>query len=298
MNTKKFFAIGLLLALPSVVSGCFLTLGDLDKIFPVKIGPASISNIRVEPATLPGGVTQSVTVSFAYNHEDGDLGLKAKVIVKLSGATLIEQSLELNKTNDTVRVPVTISTPNTETNLSLEVIVAIGDQLSASLPATIHVAADDDRDGVKNTEDACPKDAGTPANGGCPIPPADQTGCLWFTDGWTPPIKRVTSYKVGRQIFALLNDPDENISSDTPDTVWAWVSIPNTGDIDVFRLTEIGGTDTGLFAGVGPILVSFPQGLANFDNQLSVFDNDVIFITYGDQNNPSQLCLTTAVAGG
>jgi hypothetical protein len=105
MNTKKFFAIGLLLALPSVVSGCFLTLGDLDKIFPVKIGPASISNIRVEPATLPGGVTQSVTVSFAYNHEDGDLGLKAKVIVKLSGATLIEQPLELNKTNDTVRVP-------------------------------------------------------------------------------------------------------------------------------------------------------------------------------------------------
>lgn len=296
--TKKILSFGLLLALSALVSGCFLTLGNLEKVFPVKIGPASLSNIRVEPATLPGGVTQTVTVSFVYNHEDGDLGLKAKVIVKLSGATVREESVNLAKPSDTVRVPVTVSTPNTETNLVLEVVVVIGDQMSASLPVTLHVAADDDRDGIRNTEDHCPKDAGASVNLGCLIPPADQTGCLWFANGWTPPIKQVSSYKVGRQIFALLNDPDENISSDTPDTVWAWVSVPNTGDRDVFQLTEIGGTDTGLFAGVGPLLVSFPQGLANFDNQLSVFDDDVIFMTYGDQNNPSQLCIVTAVAGG
>lgn len=51
---KRILSFGLLFMLPVLVSGCFLTLGDLDKIFPVKIGPASISNIRVEPATLPG----------------------------------------------------------------------------------------------------------------------------------------------------------------------------------------------------------------------------------------------------
>jgi hypothetical protein len=299
MNTKKFFAIGLLLALPSVVSGCFLTLGDLDKIFPVKIGPASISNIRVEPATLPGGVTQSVTVSFAYNHEDGDLGLKAKVIVKLSGATLIEQSLELNKTNDTVRVPVTISTPNTETNLSLEVIVAIGDQLSASLPATIHVVGnDDDRDGVSNRDDACPNQAGELANKGCPVPPANTPECIWFVDGWTPPIKQVRFVRVGRQIFAMVNEPDENIDTDTPDVVFAWVTVPHTGDLEIFRLTEIGGTSTGIFAGLGPLLVpALSTPVVQNDGSLNVWDGDTMLLFYGDVNNFSQQCMAQARAG-
>ncbi len=297
MNTKKLFALGLLLVLPGVLSGCFLTLGDLEKIFPVKIGAASISNIRIEPATLPGGVTQPVTVSFVYNHEDGDLGLKAKVIVKLSGATLIEQPLELTKTSDTVRVPVTVSTPNTETTLSLEVLVAVGDQMSASLPATIHVAADDDRDGVGNREDACPNEAGGPVNKGCPYPVANTPECIWFVDAYTPPIKRVFSYKVGREIFAMVNDPDENISSDTVDIVFVWVTVPHTGDLEIFRLAEM-ELDSGVFTNVGPLLTSFPIGSAQNDGNLSVFDDDTMLMFYGDVNNFSQQCMTQAVAGG
>ncbi len=294
---KRILSFGLLFMLPVLVSGCFLTLGDLDKIFPVKIGPASISNVRVEPATLPGGVTQSVTVSFVYNHEDGDLGLKARVIVKLSGATVTEQSVELNKTSDTVRVPVTVSTPNTETNLSLEVVVAIGDQMSASLPATIHVAADDDRDGVSNREDACPNESGVPANMGCPVPPANTPECIWFVDGWTPPIKQVRFVRVGRQIFAMVNEPDENIDTDTPDIVFAWVAVPHTNDLEIFRLTEIGGTNTGIFAGLGPLLVQRLTPAVQNDGELSVWDGDTMLLFYGDVNNFSQQCMAQARVG-
>lgn len=297
MNTKKFLALSLLLMLPGVLSGCFLTLGDLEKIFPVKIGAASISNMRIEPATLPSGVTQQVTVSFVYNHEDGDLGLKAKVIVKLSGATLIEQPVELDKTSGTVRVPITVSTPNTETTLSLEVLVAVGDQMSAALPATLHVAADDDRDGVSNREDACPQDAGGLANRGCPVPPANDPGCLWFVDGWTPPIKQVRFVRVGRQIFAMVNEPDENISTDTPDFVFAWVTVPHTGDLEVFRLTEIGGTNTGIFAGLGPLLVQRLTPAVRRDGELSVWDGDTMLMFYGDVNNLSQQCMAQARVG-
>ncbi len=297
MNMRKFLALGVLSLVPIFVSGCFLTLGNLDKIFPVKIGPASISNIRVEPATLPGGVTQSVTVSFVYNHEDGDLGLKAKVIVKLSGATVTEQSVELNKTSDTVRVPVTVSTPNTETTLSLEVIVAIGDAMSAALPATIHVAADDDRDGVSNRDDACPTESGGPANMGCPVPPTNTPECIWFVDGWTPPIKQVRFVRVGRQIFAMVNEPDENISSDRPDFVFAWVVVPHTGDVEIFRLTEIGGTNTGIFAGLGPLLVQRLTPAVQLDGELSVWDGDTLLLFYGDVNNRSQQCMAQARVG-
>ncbi len=294
---KRILSFGLLFVLPALVSGCFLTLGDLEKIFPVKIGPASISNIRVEPATLPGGVTQSVTVSFVYNHEDGDLGLKARVIVKLSGVTVTEHSLELTKTSDTVRVPITVSTPNTETTLSLEVVVVIGDQMSASLPATIHVAADDDRDGVSNRDDACPNEAGGPANMGCPVPPAHDPGCIWFVDGWTPPIKQVRFVRVGRQVFAMVNEPDENISSDTPDFVFAWVIVPHTGDLEIFQLTEIGGTNTGIFAGVGPVLVQRLTPAVQNDGKLSVWDGDTMLMFYGDVNNLSQQCMAQARVG-
>ncbi|MFN4218903.1 MAG: hypothetical protein ACK4HB_06465 [Candidatus Bipolaricaulia bacterium] len=295
--TKRILSFGLLVVLPALVSGCFLTLGDLEKVFPITIGPASISNIRVEPATLPGGVTQSVTVSFVYTHEDGDLGLKARVIVKLSGATVKEESVNLDKTSDTVRVPVTVSTPNTETNLSLEVVVAIGDQMSASLPATIHVAADDDRDGVSNRDDACPAEAGGPVNRGCPYPPANTPECIWFVDAYTPPIKRVFSYKVGREIFAMVNDPDENISSDTVDIVFVWVTVPHTGDLEIFRLAEM-ELNSGIFTNVGPLLTSFPIGSAQNDGNLSVFDGDTLLMFYGDVNNFSQQCMAQAVAGG
>lgn len=294
MNTTKLYTLGFLVLLPIVLSGCFFTLGNIEKIFPIKIGAASISNVKVEPATLPGGVSQQVTVSFTYQHEDGDLGLKAQVVVKLSGMTLANQQMELSKTSDTIRVPVTVQTPNTETTLSLEVTIAIGDQLSASVPTTIHIAADDDRDGVSNREDACPKDAGVPVNGGCPVPVANTTDCIWFVDGWTPPIKQVRVHKVGRQIFALVNEPDENIDSDTPDIVFAWVAVPHTNDLEIFRLTEIGGTSTGIFAGLGPLLTSFPIGSAQNDGNLSVFDGDTMMLFYGDVNNFSQQCMAVA----
>jgi hypothetical protein len=86
-------------------------------------------------------------------------------------------------------------------------------------------------------------------------PPANTPECIWFVDGWTPPIKQVRFVRVGRQVFAMVNEPDENIDTDTPDVVFAWVTVPHTGDLEIFRLTEIGGTSTGIFAGLGPLLV-------------------------------------------
>jgi hypothetical protein len=296
MNTKAILTMGVLLLTATLLSSCFFTTGNLDKVFPLKIGSATISNIRIEPATIPGGATQQVTVSFSYHHEDGDLGLKAKVTIRVSGIAT-EHHLELNKTNETVRLPVTVSTPNTETTIPLEVTVAIGDQVSSPQTATIQVASDDDKDGIGNREDACPKTPGIAANKGCPVPPAGQPDCIWFVDNWTPPIQQKRSYKVGREIFAMVNDPDENISSDTIDTVFVWVEVPHTGDLEVFRLPEL-DVNSGLFVNVGPLLTSFPIGATRLDGNLSVFDGDTLLLFYGDVNNFSQQCLTTAVAGG
>ncbi len=296
MKTKKIFTLGMLLLSGALLSGCFFTIGNIEKVFPLKIGTATISNIKIEPATLPGGVSQQVTVSFSYHHEDGDLGLKARVTIRVAGIST-EHHIELNKTGDTVRLPVTVSTPNTETTISLEVIVAIGDQISSPQTVSIQVAADDDKDGVGNREDACPKNAGIVSNKGCPVPPAGQPDCIWFVDNWTPPIQQKRSYKVGREIFAMVNDPDENISSDTLDVVMVWVEVPHTGDLEIFQLPEL-DLNSGLFVNVGPLLTSFPIGSAINDGNLSVFDGDTILLFYGDVNNFSQQCMTTAVAGG
>jgi hypothetical protein len=90
---------------------------------------------------------------------------------------------------------------------------------------------------------------------------------------------------------------NENIDTDTPDVVFAWVTVPHTGDLEIFRLTEIGGTSTGIFAGLGPLLVQRLTPAVQNDGELSVWDGDTMLLFYGDVNNFSQQCMAQARAG-
>jgi hypothetical protein len=91
---------------------------------------------------------------------------------------------------------------------------------------------------------------------------------------------------------------NENIDTDTPDVVFAWVTVPHTGDLEIFRLTEIGGTSTGIFAGLGPLLVpALSTPVVQNDGSLNVWDGDTMLLFYGDVNNFSQQCMAQARAG-
>jgi hypothetical protein len=78
-----------------------------------------------------------------------------------------------------------------------------------------------------------------------------------------------------------------------------WTVFPHTGDLEVFRLTEIGGTSTGIFAGLGPLLVpALSTPVVQNDGSLNVWDGDTMLLFLRrTSNNFSQQCMAQARAG-
>jgi hypothetical protein len=92
---------------------------------------------------------------------------------------------------------------------------------------------------------------------------------------------------------------NENIDTDTPDVVFAWVTVPHTGDLEIFSAHGDRWDEHGHLCGVGSRCWCrrFQRPSVQNDGSLNVWDGDTMLLFYGDVNNFSQQCMAQARAG-
>lgn len=79
-------------------------------------------------------------------------------------------------------------------------------------------------------------------------------------------------------LFIRLTDPDQNLDSDSAETVFVTIANPRNGDTEIIRLTET-GPDTGVFTGYLP---TSNGPLTPYNGRMSVNDGDLLRISYED----------------
>jgi len=252
-------------------AGCDLLPEGLEPL----LHPPRIFELRVVPERVPAGEEVSVHLSFGYEDPDGDVGPESAEVEL--GVEVLSGDLEVEKPpsplvgkvrsgdrrgySGSVELEWLLRTPPGSSGV-LRLSVALLDrasQRSNRLHAEIAVAS----------------------RGGCT-----------FLDGDRNPVE---AYRIGRQVFFRVRDPDNDAPPGLVDTLADAVSIKAavTGDVEVISLVETGPA-TGLFEGPpgGLLLVARPAEPG--DGLLAVRDHGAIIAIYRDPNDPGDVCLTLA----
>jgi len=243
--------------------------------------PPRISELSVVPESVPAGTQATVQLSFRYEDPDGDVGPEsAEVEIR---ADVLSGNLKVDKPLSRVLGIVQMDerqaghTGLVELIWTLEIPPAAYGLLRLSVTLF-------DRAGQRSNSLSGELTVGAGGKLG---------GACTFLDGDGNP---VTAYRVGRQVFFRVSDPDNDTSRNLQDILYnaASVQAGATGDTETISMMVETGPNTGVFEGpVGGLpLVSQPSEPA--DGALFVVDQDTIIAIYQDPNDPGDVCIALA----
>lgn len=134
--------------------------------------------------------------------------------------------------------------------------------------------------------------SGSPSGSYVNLPPPVPVGTTIPVDLSQPvPLAPATQIHQGDPIFIRLTDLDQNLDSNSVETVFVTITNPGNGDIEIIKLTET-GPNTGVFAGYLP---TSNGPLTLYNGSISVKDGDNLHVNYVDIADGSDSSATSVV---